>query len=96
MTKADCLKEGDERFWLDCLEGNTKKEFVHGFFAVRLSATKERSNDWVTARKLEQDFFSKTRPRQDSPWMTVPDFRLGVKNLGKYLSKELSLMIEKS
>jgi len=94
LTKADCLKEGDERFWLDCLEGNAKKEFLHGFFAVRLSATKERSNDWVTARKLEQELFSKTR--QGSPWMKVPDFRLGVKNLGEYLSKELSLMIEKS
>jgi len=88
LTKPDLAEGACKRFWKDRLREEGK--FGHGHFAVRLSGPTERGMADVDAGHNETDFFRRVEWKY-----TIPQDRLGVENLAKYLSYELSAIIEK-
>ena len=89
LTKPDTLQEGEEKGWLDIIEGR-KHPLTLGYFVTKQPAPMEKISH-QDARKVERDFFD-----NHSVWSKCTDeirSRMGTACLGMTLSKLLSLLI---
>ena len=91
LTKPDTLQDGEEKGWIDVLEGR-KHPLKLGYYITKQPAPKDLS-DGVThadARAKERDFF-----RDHPTWSKCRSSksRMGTEKLGASLSKLLSQLI---
>jgi hypothetical protein len=94
LTKPDTLQEGEEKGWLDIVEGR-KHPLAHGYFITKQPAPKD-VEDKVShrdARKTERDFFD-----NHPVWSKCAGIRnrMGTSHLGTTLSKLLSQLIDRT
>lgn len=95
LTKPDTLQEGEERGWLDIVEGR-KHPLALGYFVTKQPAPKD-VHDKIShqdARKSERDFFY-----NHPMWSTCSGAiraRMGTARLGMTLSKLLSHLIDRT
>lgn len=95
LTKPDTLQEGEERGWLDIIEGR-KHKLALGYFVTKQPAPKDVENNIThhEARQAERNFFD-AHPlwSQCSPTLRA---RMGTVQLGTNLSKLLSQLIDRT
>jgi hypothetical protein len=95
LTKPDTLQEGEEKSWLDIVEGR-KHPLALGYFITKQPAPKDVEDkiSHQNARKAERDFFN------DHPvWSNCAvgmRARMGTACLGLRLSKLLSQLIDRT
>lgn len=95
LTKPDTLQEGEEKGWLDIIEG--RKHFLKlGYFLTKQPAPKDVEDkiSHQAARNAELRFFN-----DHSLWSTCSvdvRNRMGTSRLGKTLSKLLSQLIDQT
>ena len=95
LTKPDTLQEGEEKGWLDIIEGR-KHPLTLGYFVTKQPAPKD-VEDKIShrdARKAEHDFFD-----NHPVWSKCTDrirSRMGTTCLGTTLSKLLSQLIDRT
>lgn len=94
LTKPDTLQEGEERGWLDILEGR-KHQLAHGYFITKQPSPIEVENgiSHSHARLKERQFFDAS-PIWSTCSSTVRD-RMGTKQLGARLSILLTELIDR-
>lgn len=71
LTKPDMLTEGSiqiKNLWLEILEGRSRHKLVHGYYCTRQLDDSQRAASIAPteARRLEKEFFKKTRPWNQS------------------------------
>ena len=92
LTKPDALQEGEEKGWLDIIEGR-RHPLTLGYFVTKQPAPKDVEDkiSHQDARKAERDFFD-----NHSVWSKCTDeirSRMGTACLGMTLSRLLSVLI---
>lgn len=95
MTKPDLLQEGEEKGWIDILEGRAHP-LHHGYFITKQPAPKDVQEKITheAAREAERNYFN-----HHPLWSTMSAEtcnRMGTVQLGKTLSKLLSRLIDKT
>lgn len=95
LTKPDTLQEGEERGWLDILEGR-KHRLALGYFITKQPSPLDVENGILhsDARLKEREFFDESPVWSACP-STIRD-RMGTKQLGANLSKLLSELIDQT
>ena len=94
LTKPDTLQEGEEKNWIEVLEGR-KHPLKLGYYVTKQPAPKDllEGITHAEARAKERDFF-----RDHPTWSTVESSksRMGTEKLGASLSKLLSQLINQT
>lgn len=95
LTKPDTLQEGEEKGWLDIIEGR-KHQLSLGYFITKQPAPKdvEEKITHQAAREAELRFFN-----SHVLWATCSSnvrSRMGTVQLGRTLSKLLSRLIDQT
>ncbi|KAF8340724.1 P-loop containing nucleoside triphosphate hydrolase protein [Cantharellus anzutake] len=92
LTKPDTLQDGEEKGWVDVLEGR-KHPLKLGYYITKQPAPKDllEKITHAEARAKERDFF-----RDHPTWSRLPKSRMGTEMLGVSLSKLLSQLIDRT
>ncbi|KAF8311941.1 hypothetical protein DL93DRAFT_2060395, partial [Clavulina sp. PMI_390] len=95
LTKPDTLQEGEERSWLEVIEGH-KHKLALGYYITKQPAQKEVDAKIThqAARAAERFFFE-----NHAPWSTCSAnirSRMGTLQLGRTLSRLLSRLIDET
>ncbi|KAF8310309.1 P-loop containing nucleoside triphosphate hydrolase protein [Clavulina sp. PMI_390] len=95
LTKSDLVQEGEERGWLDILEGRVHR-LHHGYFITKQPAPKdvEEKITHAAARAAERRYFAE-HPLWADRSAEVRS-RMGTVQLGQTLSKLLSQLINRT